>query len=302
MSKLFRYMPPVFEAYNPDDTFADLTFDYVTRNKKGYLHSFNDEPSSVANTVKKEEKTMTWHSNGKVHRENESPHINLSPTRFLTHDSQGLKHSFNGMPGKTTSGELMTWLEWYDHGGLHREGDLPALLCANQDKILEYSYFEHDLLHRANNQPADVSVFSEAWYVKGWQHNAKGHSYINNEENSYSYLKNSETWHLYDVELTAETFEAIKNFEAEQMVPLWVAFLYKLEIIHDEEISLFLDEANSWDTTFPVKWVLKSWGVNEDDFQIQVRNLYRREELDIYGRIHFEALQQIIEFEKENEA
>jgi hypothetical protein len=301
MVKFFRTMPPMLEQYNPEDTFADYTSDYVTCDEDGYLQSYDDKPSSVVNIPSTDTRAMTWHSRNKVCREKESPHLNMSPSKFLTHDDNGLLHSFNGMPSKTKCGQSIVWLEWHNHGGLHRDAGLPAAICANKDKILESSYYEDGKLHRGDNQPADVSLQSSLWYVKGWQHNAKGYSEINKGSGT-RLAPLYKAWHLYDIRLSEEKFNSVKAFETEKGVPLWVAFLWKLDFIHDDELSLFLNESGAWDGVFPINWVLKCWGITDEVFKAKVKELYVMEDRDFGSIAYLDALLEISEFEKSCEA
>ena len=300
MPKLFSNMPAMFEKYNPEDVFADLTYDYVTYDEDGRLHSHNGQPSDVVNINMNSTngKVIAWHAHGVISREKESPHIILSSSKFLTHDNLGRLHSFNGMPSKIINENFTTVLEWHDHGKLHRSGELPATIFAEKDKILAYSYYENGCLHRSNNQPAYTREFNQLWYVRGWQHNTKNHSGFNKDHET-SPSPSFQAWRLYNAELSKETFDKIKSFEAEQAVPLWVAFLHTLEVIHDTELLLFLNESGSWDNTFPIKWVLKSWGVTSEKLNAKVAALYRREGRGVNYESYLTALLEITKFEDE---
>ena len=63
-----------------------------------------------------------------------------------TRDENGELHSYNDEPAKVYWGNR----EWYVHGKLHRDGDLPAVISARGDK----EWYKNGKLHRDNYGPA----------------------------------------------------------------------------------------------------------------------------------------------------
>jgi hypothetical protein len=122
--------------------------------------------------------------------------------------------------------------------------------------------------------------------------------------NGPSRMKGSQSkkeWYLYDVRLSQETFNNVKIFETEKAVPLWVAFLYVLNVIQDDELELFLKESGSWDTNFPINWVLKIWNVTDENFHNKVIDLHAKEWLVGQRLFTLDPLLKIIELEKNRE-
>jgi hypothetical protein len=298
MAKLFPNMPPALEEYNPEDVFSDYTKDSKTFDENGKLHSYDDIPSTVEIETTGF-KIIVWHSHGKIYRENKPSYVILDADSFRTYDNEYELHSFNDMPSLIDVDKGQTTLTWHNHGVNERQGDLPAIIRANQEQILQYSHYEQGKIHRANNQPASFSNSIESWYVKGENHNAEGHSSImksknQNPEDTY------QTWHLYNVQLQETAFNSIKTFEIEKRVPIWVAFLYELDVIRDTEISLFLKETGVWDETFPMTWVLKSWGITAENYSKKIMDLYYHDSRIANNQTYFslKSFLEIAEFER----
>jgi hypothetical protein len=277
MVKLFPEMLAELEKYNPEDTFANYTQTCETFDEKGLLHSYNDEPSMVE--IEDDGfRIIVWHSHGEIYREDNPAYVILSFDSFRTFDNEHELHSFHGMPSRIDFDQNTIDLDWHDHGTIHRENDLPARVTANHEKIVEYEHYVQGVGHRANNQPSSFNAYSTAWEVKGQLHNAEGHSNVELERKGpVSHINQFETWYLYGVQLTEETFKTIKALETQKTVPLWVAFLHTFEIIGDIELTLFLNDSGLWDETFPINWVLKSWGVTNERFSIKIREQYQRD-------------------------
>jgi hypothetical protein len=302
MVKLYSNMPAELEKYNPEDVFTKYTQNFQSFDENGALHSYNDEPSKVR-ISRTGRKDLIWHSHGKAYRNSDKPsHISLSSKFFITLDEDEEKHSYNGMPSQIDFYNDITFLEWSNHGVTHREGDLPAEVTSTQEEVLEYVYYEQGIVHRANNQPSMLADHIKSWYVKGTPHNAISHSTIEEEGYQLDNISIYKTWHLYGVRLKEETFNSIKSFETENRVPLWVAFLYKLNVIGDTEISFFLKELNTWDGSFPMSWVFKTCGITDEVYDEKVKMLYRidGQMFDKKRLFPLEPVLKVVEFERIN--
>lgn len=301
MDKFFRNMPPALEQYNPEDTFDKFRKSYETFDENGLLHSFNDEPSKVIIHDTKQ-KDIMWHSHGELYRDDDRPaRINLSRNSFMTLDENRKPHSYGNMPSKIDSTGAKIWLAWHNNGVPHRSGDLPAEVTSTQKEIVEYAYYEQGQLHRGNNQLSLLTDHSKAWLVKGIRHNSVNYSALELEKGlDSSSLSARKAWHLYGTRVKEETFSAIKSFEAEKNVPLWVAFLYKLDVIGDSEINVFLNESGSWDNSFPISWVLKAWHITDEAYSDKVRELHLREKRFVSKRNFFPLtpILEIVNFEE----
>lgn len=273
MPKLFSNLPDEFEQYNPDNSYLDFVKDFATYDENGLLHSYDDEPSSLK-IDRYGYKTFTWHSHGDLQRNDKPAYVQINNFLYNTFDSDGRSHSFNGMPSKISIQDDEVLMEWTEHGIPHRLDDKPAFLAKGPKSNPRYIYYNMGKTHRANNQPALANEKHTLWQVEGFNHNATGPSRIGLNKDEYIKPK---IWHLYDVHLQEETFLAIKNFEAEKAVPLWVAFLYILHVIQDEEVNLFLDESSAWNNIFPVKWILRSWGITDKNYNERIVKLHANE-------------------------
>ena len=77
-----------------------------------------------------------------------------------TKDERGEYHSYNGKPARVYWGIS----EWYKHGKLHREGDLPAVEGSRGHK----EWWVDGRRHREGGNPAVIrSTGVCSWYEKG---------------------------------------------------------------------------------------------------------------------------------------
>jgi hypothetical protein len=99
-----------------------------TRDEKGYLHSFNDEPAVIWDNG-----SMYWYQHGNVHRDNDLPAVIFdhgSKVWYRHGKKHGLRHRDNDEPAVIWSDGDMYW---FKHGKLHRETDA-ALISLNGNK------------------------------------------------------------------------------------------------------------------------------------------------------------------------
>lgn len=115
-----------------------------------------------------------------------------------TLNDDNLLHSFDDQPAAIhPNGKL----EWYKHGLLHRDNDLPALISDvtekwyqngllhrdnDQPAVINFEpnykqWYQYDKLHRDNDQPAIVSDTFQSWYNNGERHRIGQASIIYND-------------------------------------------------------------------------------------------------------------------------
>lgn len=72
--------------------------------------------------------------------------------RYSCHDEEGFLHQDNGLPAYANSAGR---IEWWVHGQLHREHDLPAFVSGSYRK-----WFYHGVIHRICG-PAALRIASQ---------------------------------------------------------------------------------------------------------------------------------------------
>ena len=112
-------------------------------------------------------------------------------TEYTTYslDEQGkIRHRTDGQPaviGIEHGSTVVSFMEWYENGLLHRDWDLPAHIGSKGDKV----WFKHGLIHRDSNQPAVVDPDGSCeFYVDGLRHNETGPAVVNTDGCQYWYL------------------------------------------------------------------------------------------------------------------
>jgi hypothetical protein len=223
-----------------------------------------------------------------------------------TFDENGLKHSYDDKPAVVVINGNYTdsarEFYWLSHGKLHRANGKPPVInlfpfsglntCnvngrlqsfndkpSNIDLREKYSKLEwhaNESLHRSDN-PAQVFFYEERIDNKQWHHE----------------------WYLYGTRISEETFNEIKTFEQEKDAPLWVAFLHTLELIHYEEVALFLNELGKWDNLFPINWMLKTWNITDEKYNDKMKSLALNEGSPFVWR-NLEVLRTIANFEEKS--
>jgi hypothetical protein len=75
--------------------------------------------------------------------------------------------------------------KWFDaERRLHRDGDKPALIRANGEKL----YFKHGVVHRGNNKPARICANgAKWWYIDGTIGRTDGGPVRISADNKFSY-------------------------------------------------------------------------------------------------------------------
>lgn len=293
---LFIGMPSTLEQYNPDERFANFV-NSETVDVKGHFHSYGDAPS-VIQQQRVDEQILIWHKHGVLSRENNQPPvITVSATSYSTFNELNQLHSYNGMPSeiKYYPAPDVFELTWHKEGMFHHEEDKPALISTRKRAITTLAYYRDNKIHRANHRVASLTKHAKSYWVQGILHNSAGPAEITNKIDDRKFL--TKTWSLYGVNVPEKVFTTIQSVQKEKGIPSWVAFLHTINVITHEEIALFSDEAGSWSDTFPMKWVLKSWGVTEDFYNEKVDDVQRLV-MSKRKRIHtLDTLIQITEFE-----
>jgi hypothetical protein len=93
--------------------------------------------------------------------------------RQYSFDYEGRLHSYDGEPA-ASKGDL--WQMWYDHGKIHRDDDMPAVIDNGKPGCQSYKkWYKHGRLHRCGDLPALVKIKTagssrQEWYVDGCLH------------------------------------------------------------------------------------------------------------------------------------
>ena len=104
-----------------------------TRNKKGQLHSYNDEPAIIDS-----DGTKYWYKNGKIHRDNDLP-------AAINNDG---------------------YMAWYINGKPHRDNDEPAVIHNNG----YMSWYRNGIRHRETGAAIMRSDGTKEYWLNGEQH------------------------------------------------------------------------------------------------------------------------------------
>lgn len=273
MIKHFPSMPPEFEQYNPG-SFVEHSIAVETHDENGFLHSYDDKPSSVE-FDKFSFKVLKWHSHGELKRANgKPPMISMSSNRYITFNEQELRHSYDGMPSTLYIGEFSWLATWEKNSLLHRDNDVPAEIllevidiAGEQVTSRRESYYLNGKRHRSNNSPADFytsdSEYVKDYYVAGTLHNAEGPAKVFKVE---AKTTEANRWYLYGVEVPEAFFQEFTQIHKRINAPAWAAFLVTLKQIEEKDLALLNKEESSWDQTFSILWLLRVLGVTESSF------------------------------------
>jgi hypothetical protein len=144
-----------------------------------------------------------------------------------TFDKNGLPHSYDDQP---SSGPTDTFLVWYSHGLIHRDGDKPAML--NRENPSNQVFFQDGMKHRNGDKPAQINELYNIWYICNTKHRTSGPAEIKNTQIIKDLLyPREEKFFLYGKELTFQAFQSILSLSKNNSCPLWFAFFYELKII-----------------------------------------------------------------------
>ena len=180
--------------------------------------------------------------------------------------------------------------QWYKDGKLHRDDNL----CANVDTSGRVKqWFKNGLLHRDYDLPAEVwpperpydipSYHRNGYYILDLNHRLSDRAQVEvegvNEKavQHIRYLKSTpsaisglrageeetalEGHALYGVALTRKEFELIKNYAADEKIPLYAAWLIEMERTTKQDVKE-LKAADGFD--FPFAWVCRVLGVTDE--------------------------------------
>jgi hypothetical protein len=150
----------------------------------GELHRDGDQPAIID-----DEEVQMWYQHNQLHRDNDQPAI-VDTLGFQEWYRHGQRHRDGDLPAYICTDatdieyheivcgenlELPKDIEeivasdrfqiWYNHGLVHRENDMPAIV----DDAGNY-WYQYGKLHRDNDQPAIEMVSHEAWYQHGLLH------------------------------------------------------------------------------------------------------------------------------------
>ena len=130
--------------------------------------------------------------------------ITPSGTRYEEHtDEEGKYHRTDGPAILSQFIEEPDVYEetWYDHGNIHRDGDLPAVIESETKDFYRKEWWKNDKQHRDGGKPAvivvqDGKVVKMEWWVNGKLHRdeeagpaiieleAKGHDKVRTEKDN----------------------------------------------------------------------------------------------------------------------
>jgi hypothetical protein len=125
--------------------------------RHGKLHRDNDRPALITPELTR------WYSCGKLHRDNDLP----AEIQNLGVVDANIKEAYWVLPKEKVVSLLDEFgaanygQKWYQHGRLHRDGDLPAVICLNGDKF----YYRNGQNYRADDKPNVVRIDGTvAWW------------------------------------------------------------------------------------------------------------------------------------------
>jgi antitoxin component YwqK of YwqJK toxin-antitoxin module len=198
----------------------------TTKNKFGFLHSFDDQPSLIDNG------DLYWQKNGVLHRENDLPsiiiksgakywHINGVPSRLdislpyieMSNDYKEYRLE-NG--GHKTISHLKE--EWFDKNSDYHREDGPAYIRYNENGNIKYeAYYLNGKGYRKNG-PATIRYYEngkiefEGYYLNGKEHREDGPAetwyYANGNIQSEKYYLNEKYYSKEDY------LKIIKSFKS----------------------------------------------------------------------------------------
>ncbi|HMC00637.1 MAG TPA: hypothetical protein VKN14_06335 [Flavobacteriaceae bacterium] len=141
---------------------------------KVILHRENDKPA-----IEYSNGTKYWYKNGKIHRENDKPAIEWSNGSKFWYNKNGrfIKREDKTPTKMKIKNGTEVWVlneqeldsnnfDWYK-AKIHRENDLPAVICSNGTK----QWYKDNKLHRDNDNPAIIFPNgTKYWYNQGKLH------------------------------------------------------------------------------------------------------------------------------------
>jgi hypothetical protein len=304
--KFFKRLPPAFEQFNPEAVTAYRLPYENTVDEQGLLHSFNDEPATVAYSATSQ-LVLTWYHHGQISRPNNKPcRIVCTKDFYSTLNANNEVHSYAGNPSsiRRSNSDSNFSFDWRENGELHREEDLPANIIWADGKILTVRYAKNGKGHRDNGRPAAISTYSKVWLTCGQLHNRHGFALDEKDNTTHaSRLK----YGLYGVKLQKETFKKVKAYHSAKEVPLWAAFLYELGLLTDDMMLSLKGNTSILDYSVPTSWKLRSLGVTNEKFKKAVADKYKGQDGFGFYRMEFpelmqlDALVNVVEYEEKME-
>lgn len=123
-----------------------------TRNKKGELHSYNDEPALIT------EKCKIWYKNGLKHRDGDKPAMVFDDGTNVWFKN-GLQHRDNDKPAVVY---FTGTSEWWFNDKFHRKNG-PALI----EPGFCVSYFQNNKPHRTDGPAIELINGVKLWFIDG---------------------------------------------------------------------------------------------------------------------------------------
>jgi hypothetical protein len=134
-----------------------------------------------------------------------------------TYDENDQLHSYDDKPAIINRHGKMSW---YDHGLIHRDNDLPAIITSEYKTWYKYGkvhrdndkparvfsdgfeeWYQNDKLHRENDQPALIHSDFKSWYRNGLLHrdpdsNGNPRPSLIHKNGSINYYTNGKEFYL----------------------------------------------------------------------------------------------------------
>jgi hypothetical protein len=317
VGKHFSNFSERFKHYNPDAIPSEWGAGEKTFDENGLLHSYDDKPICAEMITKSNTIIMayTWYSHGLPYREGDKPvRIIVNNRQYETYNENLNLHSFDDQPSMISwekSGHKYFNFNWHTNGVLDRENDLPAHV-EGIDSVIEEKYYSNGSIHRSKSLPALKTYALSTWMVQGYLHNPDGAA---GARHDYVEQKMVPSIHaLYGVAISKKLFDEVKAFQVETNIPLWVSFLTLVGFISKENLKNFMQPDGFWNPQVPSAWVIRSWGITEENFMTTIKNCEGRissfghvsEVHSLYGMLKIinfekqEALQDFLELEEKS--
>lgn len=100
---------------------------------------------------------------------------------------------------------------WVDSlNNYHREDDLPARIFEGNNSDCGFmEWYQHGKLHRENDKPALIWDYGCEWWINGVRHRENGPAIFNSTD--YNTGKNDKKWFLDGIEYSEDEFNAIQE-------------------------------------------------------------------------------------------
>jgi hypothetical protein len=307
-SKFFPNLDPSFDKFNPE-AIPQEWFESETYDENGQYHSYDDKPALAIEYSTTYSTYFRWYNHGVIEREgNKPPIISVKKDEYVTYNANEEEHSFGENPSyiHRPSSALRVqeelWVEW-SHNGLHnRDGDLPSRCIYTKDKIILEAYYLKGVLSRLGGKPARLQETTKTWKVNNIAHNSTGPELEQyDEKGNFIYARNA----LYGVFMSKKLFDKINDFQLDHKIPLWVAFLYELGMITEEDLLFVKSDEKQWESNLPMSWLIRYYHLDEQVCRKKLVHLKKSKiilDFDIEMRIagFLKSIMEIVKIEEQD--